>query len=441
MAGEIKVEIIKKETIKPSSPTPSNLKIFNLSFLDMLSPALYTSLVLFYPNTNLLTSDHLKKSLSEALTLFYPLAGRVTDNAAIECGDDGAQFVEAKFDGLLLNFLEENKNEALLKRFLPAEIESPAAGTWPLLLVQATFFDCGGVAIGVCVSHKLADAATMSVFLKTWARTAVPDFVAASHYRPSENKNNFSFVPPATVELKRVEGVTKRFVLDKSKIAALKAKFSSDIVKQPTRVEVATALIWRCVIGSSRSIITSGSSATPVKPRYSLLTQSVNMRRRVEPPFSENSVGNLAAYFALQAENEVYENNSEPFESQLLQDLVAKLRQGMTDFCEKKAKSFRGPEALQAVVEHFMEGLELIKRDDVHFFFCTSWCNFQFYEVDLGLGKPVYVTLPINTYENSIILMDIRDGDGVEVLLTLSKENMVLFESQLEIILSFASSV
>lgn len=59
------------------------------------------------------------------------------------------------------------------------------------------------------------------------------------------------------------------------------------------------------------------------------------MRRRVEPPFSENSVGNLAAYFALQAENEVYENNSEPFECQLLQDLVAKLRQGMTDFCEK----------------------------------------------------------------------------------------------------------
>lgn len=84
------------------------------------------------------------------------------------------------------------------------------------------------------------------------------------------------------------------------------------------------------------------------------MTQSVNMRRRVEPPFSENSVGNLAAYFALQAENEVYENNSEPFECQLLQDLVAKLRQGMTDFCENKAKSFRGPEALQAVVEHFM---------------------------------------------------------------------------------------
>lgn len=83
----------------------------------------------------------------------------------------------------------------------------------------------------------------------------------------------------------------------------------------------------------------------------------------------------------------------------------------------------------------------MIERDDAHFFFGTSWCNFQFYEVDLGLGKPLYVTLPINTYENSIILMDIRDGDGVEVLLNLSKENMVLFESKLENILSFASLV
>ncbi|XP_024032661.1 BAHD acyltransferase At5g47980-like, partial [Morus notabilis] len=327
----MKVDIIGREIIKPSSPTPSHLKTFKLSFLDQIVPAVYTSLVLFYPNINVLTPDqtsnHLKKSLSEALTLFYPLAGRVKDNTVIECHDDGAQYVEAKFNCLLSIFLDQqHKDEALIRRFLPAAMESPEAGTWPLLIVQATFFDCGGVAVGVCVSHKLADAATLSVFLKTWANTAVPDFEAASYYLP---RDTFSFAPPAALELKRVEGVSKRCVFDKSTIAALKAKLVSDSVKQPTKVEVVTALLWRCLMAAS--------SSAQVTPRYSLVTQSVDMRKRVEPPFSQNSAGNLVSYFALQVENNIYEGSTEPLECQL-QGLVAKLRQGIKDFTERKAK-------------------------------------------------------------------------------------------------------
>ncbi|EXB82422.1 Salutaridinol 7-O-acetyltransferase [Morus notabilis] len=432
MAEEMKVEIIGKETIKPSSPTPSHLKIFNLSFLDQIIPAVYTSLVLFYPNNiNIITSgqisDHLKKSLSEALTLFYPLAGRVKDNTVIECRDDGAQYVEAKFNGLLSTFLgQQHKDEALIRQFLPAEIESREAGTWPLWLVQATFFNCGGVAIGICVSHKLADAATLSIVLKTLAGTAVPDFeAAASYYCPGDT---FSFAPAPATELKRVEGVAKRYVFDKSKIAALKAKFASDSVKQPTRVEVVTALVFRCLMEAS--ISTTGSSTDPVKPRYSHLTQAANIRNRVEPPFSPNSVGNLVAYIALQAENETYENSSEPLEHQL-QDLVAKLRQGIEDFTENKAKRFRGEDGFRAVVEYLGE-LQLNSRNDMQYFVFTSWCNFGFYEVDLGLGKPICVTVPSSSYENAIILTDTIDGDGVEILLTLSKENMALFENHLE---------
>ncbi|GMN70181.1 hypothetical protein TIFTF001_039227 [Ficus carica] len=190
------------------------------------------------------------------------------------------------------------------------------------------------------------------------------------------------------------KGVAKRYVFDKSKIAALKAKTASDTVKQPTRVEVVTALIWRCLMGSaSRSTSSGSSSAAPVKPRYSLLMQSADLRKRVEPPFSQNSVGNLVGCCALEIENDVYESGSEPLECQL-QDLVAKLRQGIKEFGEKKNSE-----------KHLM---------------CTSWCNFDLYEVDLGWGKPVYATIPINSYENSIMLMDTRDRDGVELLLTMT---------------------
>ena len=146
------VEIVRRETIKPSSPTPPHLKSFKLSSLDQIAPLIYIQLVLFYPNNNnnnndvIITSDqivkHLKKSLSEALTRFYPLAGRLANNTAIECDDgEGALFVEAKFNGFLSTFLDK-PNEEVLERFLPAKAASPEAVTGPLLLVQVTFFDC-----------------------------------------------------------------------------------------------------------------------------------------------------------------------------------------------------------------------------------------------------------------------------------------------------------
>ncbi|EXB34964.1 Salutaridinol 7-O-acetyltransferase [Morus notabilis] len=69
------------------------------------------------------------------LTLFYPLAGKIKDNTVIECHDDGATYVDVKFNGLLSTFLDQDhKDEALIGRFLPAAMESPEAGTWPLLL-------------------------------------------------------------------------------------------------------------------------------------------------------------------------------------------------------------------------------------------------------------------------------------------------------------------
>ncbi|EXC43572.1 Salutaridinol 7-O-acetyltransferase [Morus notabilis] len=440
MAEELKVEIIERDIIKPSSPTPSHLKIINLSCLDRIIPGVYTSLVLFYPNNNsILTSDqiynHLKKSLSEALTLFYPLAGKIKDNTVIECHDDGATFVEAKFNGLLSTFLDqEQKDEALIGRFLPAAMESPEADTWPLLLVQATLFDCGGVAIGVCMSHKVGDATTLSIFLKTWAGTGIPDFEAASYYRSGDT---FSYSPPGSSVFKRGEdGVVKRCLFDKSTIAALKAKFASDSVKQPTRAEVVTALILRCLVeANSRS--TSGSSATPL---YSLMTQAVNVRKRLEPPLPDNTVGNFVGLSALQVENDIYNETSiEALECQL-QDMVTKLRQGLKDFTEKKAKRFRGDEAdgLQAVVESYGE-VVLFTRDGAEWIAFSSWCNFGFYEVDLGLGKPSCVTIPSCTYENLIYMMDTRDGDGVEIVLTLSKENVALFDNRLQEILSLAS--
>ncbi|KAF2292836.1 hypothetical protein GH714_029253 [Hevea brasiliensis] len=77
-AMEINVKIVKKEIIKPSSPTPNHLRNFKLSLLDQFSPAAYASMVLFYwiigtANQHFVVferSQQLKRSLSEMLTRF-----------------------------------------------------------------------------------------------------------------------------------------------------------------------------------------------------------------------------------------------------------------------------------------------------------------------------------------------------------------------------------
>ncbi|XP_021832810.1 BAHD acyltransferase At5g47980-like [Prunus avium] len=431
MAQEMKIEIVKKETIKPSAPTPHNLKSFKLSLLDQLVPVVYGPMVLFYPsNVSEVTlteerSHQLKKSLSEALTRFYPLAGRIKDNLFIECNDEGAVYVEARVNALLSNFLDQ-PNLEILKLLLPIKVESPEAGTGCLLLVQASFFECGGLAIGVCMSHKLADASTLSTFIKVWAATAlglghtvVPDFSAATRYPPGD----FSAQSPAAaVEMKIVKCVTKRFVFDGPKMRALKAKVTSGSVQRPTRVEAVTGLIWNCARKASK--LSSGIS------KLSMVSQSVNIRKRVVPQFPQTSIGNLVGYYTAMAEVSGIELNS--------MELVSRLRKGMVEFNENHPKRLQGDNVFEAICEYFKEIGNIMGRDDINLFTFTSLCNFGIYEIDFGWGKPIWVNIPIGVVQNLVLLIDTKEGDGVDALVSLSEEDMALFERDPEL-LAFAS--
>jgi shikimate O-hydroxycinnamoyltransferase len=127
--GTLEVDIISKENIKPSFPTPSHLQTYKLSLLDQLIPSPYASIILFYPN-----NDHcddlsnipkrlelLKKSLSETLTQFYPLAGKIKGDLYIECNDEGVCFAEAHVSGSCLSEFLSHPDPLLTHKFLPRE--------------------------------------------------------------------------------------------------------------------------------------------------------------------------------------------------------------------------------------------------------------------------------------------------------------------------------
>ncbi|XP_062077333.1 BAHD acyltransferase BIA1-like [Humulus lupulus] len=416
MAEEMKVEIIKRETIKPSSPTPPHLKIHTLSLLDQFQPKVYGKLVYFYPQNHISSNQRsyqLKKSLSETLARFYPLAGRIS-NTTIDCNDEGAQYIEARYHGLLSTFLKQQPDT--LQQFSAAKIQSPESDSWPLLLVQATFFHCGGLALSICLSHKSCDATSIGIFMKSWAeisngsrQTVFPEFNGTSYFPPAK----FSTQRPA-LELKKVELVTKRFVFDKSKLVKLKVEIASHSVQKPTRVEVVTALIWKCIMGASRSNASG--------PKRFVLKKAINIRKRVDPPLPEHLVGNIVGSFAAWTEEHEQEAT--------LQGLIALLRKGIREYSETKAKRLREEGASEMIYKDLKEASELFRSEDTKVLIFTSLCNFELYEAaDFGWGKPIWVTVPaVEVHGNLIYLMDTKDG-GVEALVSLTKEDMSLFET------------
>ncbi|KAK1383937.1 hypothetical protein POM88_021672 [Heracleum sosnowskyi] len=174
----MKVEVVSREFIKPYHSTPPSLRDYTISLIDELLPAMNLPTILYYVNDNHSSStrcEHLKRSLSKVLTRFYPYAGRyIKESFMVDCSDQGSEFVEAMVDVSLDDFIGQTKNMKMehLNCLLPRPIGADDEVTDPLLAVQVSAFACGGWAIGVLASHRIADMSTSSTFINEWAINA-----------------------------------------------------------------------------------------------------------------------------------------------------------------------------------------------------------------------------------------------------------------------------
>ncbi|CAI0432637.1 unnamed protein product, partial [Linum tenue] len=121
----------------------------------------------------------------------------------------------------------------LLNRLLPRHLFhiEPKNRAFPVLELQVSVFTGGGVALGWACSHKLADAATMRSFLKTFCVVSCGD----------------------------PNGVS--------------------------RIEVLSCLIWKCSMAASRAL--SGSRRT------SIMVEAVNLQDATDPPLPDSLMENV----------------------------------------------------------------------------------------------------------------------------------------------------
>ncbi|XVF02657.1 hypothetical protein REPUB_Repub04eG0193300 [Reevesia pubescens] len=372
---KLEVEVISKEIIKPSSPTPDRLRSYQLSFLDQLTPPVYNLKVIFYMEVcdteanKINTSDKLKQSISNALTYFYPLAGRIMENQLfVDCNDDGVPFVEARVKCQLSDFIK-NPLPCELNKLLPFHVHG--AKEVPLG-IQFNIFECGGIGIGVCISHKIGDALSFFTFVNMWSAIArgekklvAPEFESASLFPPRD----LSGYTPSIIQTKE-KIITKRFVFAASKIEEIGGKYAdnSNFENQihPTRVEALSAFIW------SRFITATGIRSKP--DTFCAIINLVNLRTKIDPPQPEHSFGNLYSFTTTVPSMDIIgESNCHNFITQM-RDSIRKLNK---ESVMKIQDGYNHMDYFKEIVASHAKGEML----SVTF---TSLCRFPVYEADFG---------------------------------------------------------
>ncbi|KAG9131965.1 hypothetical protein Leryth_023223 [Lithospermum erythrorhizon] len=428
------LQLISTKIIKPSFSTPPPPQKYKLGLIDQLLNNVYIPIAFFYPhnpnNASINIPSLLENSLSKVLASYYPLAGKEVDNLNIDCTEMGATLIEASVDCKMSHILSQpyvNAQDVIFPsglnwRFKPNE---------SLIVAQLTHFACGGIAISLCMSHKVSDAQTLCNFARDWA--FVTKETGQQNSSPSPQLNAATIIPPFDdpsvkpvfgMFLEQEHCISKRFVFNSSKLSQLKAKISSQTgITNPTRVEVVTALIHKCAYEAALKVY-------PNSNKIPIFVQVVNMRPVINPPLSSNFVGNLANYFGV------------PFpedKDSTFVRLVSDLRGAKVGFYEKfkevTANEFR---------EEILKSVEYMKvisagESNLEQYICTSMCRFPFYDMDFGWGKPQRVSFAAAPFKNFVILMDDRNGDGVEAFVPLEDKIMYVFEKDPEL-LPYASS-
>ncbi|XP_047968616.1 stemmadenine O-acetyltransferase-like [Salvia hispanica] len=398
--------IITTYIVKPSSPTPLAFKIHKLSFLDQMLPPIYTPFIFLYENNESAPQQEISKrlrwSLSETLTIFYPIAGTVIQNSHVNCDDTGAEFVEARVHARLSHFTQNLNFEELVKQLSPT---AGSSGT-RTLFVKTSFFECGGFAISVSLSHKLADGSSAAAFVRAWAEScrgeasgiihpfhgqthlsAHPSFDLALHFPPSASPRPSSLHLGVT----REKMATRRLVFDAEKVERMKKlEASRSQVKDPTRVEAVSALLWRSFIAAHKK---SGAAETGTTSFHA--AHIVNLRPRAG--LTDRTFGNCIVVAAASSLGEG-------------EDAVSKLRGAVRgvdrDFINEVVKDEESVRAMDETSDVFRKPRNCV---------FSSWLRMGLYEVDFGWGKPGRVCVGGFPYINLVVLVEAPPpGDGIE---------------------------
>ncbi|KAL9244316.1 hypothetical protein vseg_018103 [Gypsophila vaccaria] len=437
-------KVTSVELIKPSQPTPTHLRYLKASLFDHANTPVLMPLIFFYtkrhvPSTSTIL-DRLKNSLPATLSVFYPLAGRVHGTSCIDCNDEGVPYIEAKVTSICLSEIVHVADVSLLDELLPSHGDDQGGYEKLLLAIQVNAFMCGGVAIGIKMSHTISDAFSFAMFARTWASIASdeaqsispsPLFEIWKQFPPHPSKSGDTMsiaVEDLNPDLITNKLVAKWFMFSKEMCNVLGSRICSDYKvnqNQPSLTMVLSAFLWsRIKLACKR---TNDDKSIPHEVYH-----AVNIRPKLK------ALSNSYYYFGNMVVNAIAKPSLDDNDKSLCNSFLTTMGKsiekiiGQSGFIERLEK---GKEDLSYITEHF----ERESRGEIVSLGFSSLRSLPMYESDFGWGKPVWVTSATLVFNGTIIMIPGHaSSDDTYAYVNLRPHQMACLEADQEF-LSFVS--
>ncbi|CAA7408104.1 unnamed protein product [Spirodela intermedia] len=433
----MKIYVRESTMVRPVLPTPQRA-LWN-SNVDLVVPRFHTPSVYFYRpdgSENFFHAGVLKEALAKALVPFYPMAGRLRRDEdgriEINCNGEGVLFVEAETDSTVDDFGDFAPTMEL-KRLIPAVDYSKDISTFPLLVLQVTYFKCGGVSLGVGMQHHVADGFSGLHFINSWSdvargidisslpfidrtilRARDPPALRFHHveYQPPPSMNATAppvpenpseapaTPPPASVAM---------FKFTPEDVNALKAKAREEgDGKMYSSYALLAGHVWRSVC-KARGL---------EDDQQTKLYIATDGRARLRPSLPAGYFGNV-----------IFTATPMAAAGEILQGPVTcaagRIQEALARMDDDYLRSALDYLELQPDLSKLVRGAHTFRCPNLGI---TSWVRLPIHDADFGWGRPVFMGPGGISYEGLAFMIPSATGDGsFSLAISLQEDHMTKF--------------
>ncbi|XWS20553.1 hypothetical protein CRYUN_Cryun31cG0111800 [Craigia yunnanensis] len=423
------VNVKESTMVRPAEETPRR-SLWN-SNVDLVVPRFHTPSVYFYRptgGTNFFDPQVMKEALSKALVQFYPMAGRLKKDEdgriEIDCNGEGVLFVEAETASVIDDF-GDFAPTLELRQLIPTVDYSGGVGTYPLLVLQVTYFKCGGASLGVGMQHHAADGYSGLHFINTWSDLArgleltILPFIDRTLLRardpPQPVFHHIEYQPPPAMNIPPQSTgpestAVSIFKWTREQLNALNAKSKEDgNTVNYSSYEMLSGHVWKSVCKARGLTDDQGTK----------LYIATDGRSRLRPPLPPGYFGNVIFTATPIAVAGDLQSKPTWYAAGRIHDALVR----MDDDYLRSALDYL---ELQPDLSALVRGAHTFKCPNLGI---TSWVRLPIHDADFGWGRPIFMGPGGIAYEGLSFVIPSPTNDGsLSVAISLQTEHMKLFE-------------
>ncbi|QCE09730.1 shikimate O-hydroxycinnamoyltransferase [Vigna unguiculata] len=338
----------------------------------------------------------------------------------IYCDGQGVLFVEAHATVAMDNFIHTFHHRNLI----PAVDYCAGIETYPIVVLQVTYFKCGGVSLGVGIQHHVADGASSLHFINAWSDVArgidisVPPFIDRTLLRareppqPAFPHHEYQLSRPRinTTTTTNTDVVASILKVSGEQVNILKGKYKEDgNTMKYSSYEMLAAHIWKCVC-KARGLSDEEETRLYIP---------IDGRSRLEPALPPGYLGNVIF---------------STIPTALVGDLLSKptcyaankIHNAIMRMDNQYLRSALDYLQLQPDLSALVRGPHTFGTPNVGI---NSWAKFPIYDADFGWGRPIFMRPGWIAHEGLTIITPSSANDGTLYLaIALPQHHMKLFQ-------------